>query len=69
MEIGGWQFVVVTGLVIGVASGMTTAILLGNFAWARRRLERREQVRFIRGYRSCPGAWCKSVALYAAPGG
>ena len=19
--------------------------------------------------RSCPGAWCKSVALYAAPGG
>ena len=22
-----------------------------------------------RGERSCPGAWCKSVALYAAPGG
>ncbi len=21
------------------------------------------------GLRSCPGAWCKSVALYAAPGG
>ena len=23
----------------------------------------------IDGLRSCPGAWCKSVALYAAPGG
>ena len=21
------------------------------------------------GFGSCPGAWCKSVALYAAPGG
>ena len=23
----------------------------------------------IEDQRSCPGAWCKSVALYAAPGG
>ena len=50
MEAGSWQFVVVTGLAIGVASGVTTAILLGIFAWSRRRLERREQVRFIRRY-------------------
>ena len=26
-------------------------------------------VRLGGGHRSCPGAWCKSVALYAAPGG
>ena len=50
METGGWQFVVVTGLAIGVASRVTTAILLGIFAFARRKLERREQVRFIRRY-------------------
>ena len=45
----------------------TTSKSRSHFEFVRPGSEEGKEIRNVLG--SCPGAWCKSVALYAAPGG